>query len=135
MPYFKILFQKETHLLAHYSSSFTRLSPNTTTMVDKVSMTPQRWKGFVRSTHPKCLKIFMMQYLMTKSDPPQKKEESFKTQGLWQSCITWVSFETSMYKCLTKSDNWRSPICLITSTAVQHCMNTDWIRGHEGLLD
>ena len=27
-----------------------------------------------------------------------------------------------------------SPICLITSTAVQHCMITDSIRGHEGLL-
>ena len=27
-----------------------------------------------------------------------------------------------------------SPICLITSTAVQHCMITDSIRGHEGLI-
>ena len=42
----------------------------------------------IESTHPECLKIFMMQHLMTKSDPLQKKEESFKNQGLWQSCIT-----------------------------------------------
>jgi len=57
-------------------------------MGDKVSMTPQRCKGFVRSTYPEYLKIFVMQYLMTKSDPLQKKEESLKNQELWQSCIT-----------------------------------------------
>ena len=38
----------------------------------------------MRSMHPECLKIFMMQYLMTKSNPLQKKEESVKNQGLWQ---------------------------------------------------
>ena len=86
--FLKFFFQRETHLLAHYSSSFTRPSPNTTMMGDKFSMTPQRWKGFVRSMHPECLKIFMMQYLMTKSNPLQKKEETFENQGLWQSCIT-----------------------------------------------
>ena len=60
---------------------FTRLSPNTTTIGDKLSMTPQRWKGFVRSTRPEWLKIFMMQYLMTKSDPLQKKKKASKIKG------------------------------------------------------
>ena len=46
-----------------------------------------KWKMFVTTMQVELNKTFLMQYLLMKTTPFQRKEESPKNQGLRQSCI------------------------------------------------